>query len=315
MSENSRSSRGANKGPRDTGKKKSSSDSKKPRSEGSKRTINFTKGKRSDAASSSAEPIKKGLKITRSAPVLKVTNKANKSDEVRLNRYIANSGMCSRREADVLITSGVVSINGKSVTELGTKVKPGDVVKCDGHTLSRSKMQYVLLNKPKNFITNADDPLNRRTVMQLIKTASKDRLFPIDKLDRNTTGLLLFTNDGNMAKKLTQPKNKVRQIYHVTLREKVKSTHLAELLVGIELPKGMVKANAIEYIGDGQDPHQVGIEMLYGKDKLITAMFEHFGYTVLKLDRVIFSSLTKKDLPRGKFRHLSKEEVSYLHMV
>ena len=315
MSENSRSSRGANKGAKNTGRKRSSSDHKKPEGESPKKGLKITKGGKSGSGKSSSGGYKKGLKITRTTPELNSSKKTNKATDVRLNRYIANSGMCSRREADVLISSGVVSINGKSVTELGTRVKPGDVVKCDGHTLSRSKMQYVLLNKPKNFITNADDPLNRRTVMQLIKTASKDRLFPIDKLDRNTTGLLLFTNDGNMAKKLTDSKNKVRQIYHVALKEKVKSAHLAQLLEGIELPKGVVKANAVEYIGDGQDPHQIGIEMLYGKDKLVVSMFEHFGYTVIKLDRVIFSALNKKDLPRGKFRHLTKEEVAYLHMV
>ncbi|MGB0423545.1 MAG: pseudouridine synthase [Flavobacteriales bacterium] len=315
MSENSRSSRGANKGAKDSRKKRSSSDYKKPGADSPKKGLKITKAGRPEDGKPRAGSAKKGLKITRTTPDLKANIKPGKAADVRLNRYIANSGMCSRREADVLISSGVVSINGKSITELGTKVKPGDVVKCDGHTLSRSKMQYVLLNKPKNFVTNAEDPMNKRTVMQLIKTASKDRLFPIDKLDRNTTGLLLFTNDGNMAKKLTDSKNKVRQIYHVTLKEKVKSTHLPQFLEGIELPKGTVKANAIEYIGDGQDPHQVGIEMLYGKDKLIVSMFEHFGYSVIKLDRVIFSALNKKDLPRGKFRHLSKEEVAYLHMV
>ena len=315
MSEKSRSSRGANKGAKDSGRNRSSSDHKKSGGDSPKKGLRITKAGRSDDAKSSGGSAKKGLKITRTTPDLKANIKPGKATEVRLNRYIANSGMCSRREADVLISSGVVSINGKSITELGTKVKPGDVVKCDGHTLSRSKMQYVLLNKPKNFVTNAEDPMNKRTVMQLIKTASKDRLFPIDKLDRNTTGLLLFTNDGNMAKKLTDGKNKVRQIYHVTLKEKVKSTHLPQFLEGIELPKGTVKANAIEYIGDGQDAHQVGIEMLYGKDKLVVSMFEHFGYSVIKLDRVIFSALNKKDLPRGKFRHLSKEEVAYLHMV
>ncbi|MFZ6050597.1 pseudouridine synthase [Halocola ammonii] len=234
---------------------------------------------------------------------------------IRLNKYISNAGVCSRREADTLIKTGVISVNDKVVTELGTKVKEDDVIKVDGETISRETQRYVLLNKPKNFITTMDDPEGRKTVMHLIKKACKERIFPVGRLDRNTTGLLLFTNDGDLAKRLTHPKHGFRKIYHVELKEKVKPNHLNMIREGIELEDGFIKADEIDFVGDGQDMHQVGIEIHSGKNRIVRRIFEHFGYSVKKLDRVMFAGLTKKDIPRGEFRHLTKSEVGFLKMI
>lgn len=234
---------------------------------------------------------------------------------VRLNKYISNAGVCSRREADTLIQTGVISVNDKIVTELGTKVKEDDVIKVDGETISREKQRYVLLNKPKNFITTMDDPEGRKTVMHLIKKACRERIFPVGRLDRNTTGLLLFTNDGDLAKRLTHPKHGFRKIYHVELKEKVKPNHLNMIREGIELDDGMIKADEVDFVGDGKDMHQVGIEIHSGKNRIVRRIFEHFGYSVKKLDRVMFAGLTKKDVPRGEFRHLTKSEVGFLKMI
>lgn len=259
-------------------------------------------------------PKKHALKIERKAPDAPKKKKEN-DGLTRLNKYIANSGICSRREADVLIKTGVVSINGVPVTEMGAKVKPGDVVKCDGHTIKPDKNQYVLLNKPKNFSATMDDPLNRRSVAQLIKGSCKEVVMPIGKMDRNTTGLLLFSNDGDLIKKLNDPRRGVRTIYHITTQEKVKSSHLQEMLQGIEMEGYFTRANAVEYIGNGEDPTQIGIEVKSGKIKVIKALFEHFGYHITRMDRVVFAHLTKKDLPRGRYRHLTQEEVNYLKMI
>lgn len=250
----------------------------------------------------------------RPAPKKRPVKVPNENDPVRLNKFIANSGICSRREADVLITTGVITINDKIVTELGSKVFPGDIVKYDGQTISPEKKQYVLLNKPKNFITTMDDPMGRRTVMSLVKEASKERVFPVGRLDRMTTGLLLFTNDGELAKRLTHPGHSVSKLYHITLKEKVKRIHLDQVAKGIELDDGFIKADKIEYVGDGSNAHEVGIEIHSGRNRIVRRIFEHFGYTVQKLDRVTFAGLTKKDLPRGKWRHLSKDEIAFLYM-
>ncbi len=239
----------------------------------------------------------------------------SENDPIRLNKYLSNSGVCSRREADVLIQTGVVSVNDKIITELGYKVQPGDVVKYDGGLIRPEKMQYVLLNKPKNFLTTMDDPQGRRTVMSLVKGATKERIFPVGRLDRNTTGLLLFTNDGELATRLMHPKHNVRKIYHVTLAEKVKSIHLEEVRKGLKLEDGIIKADAIDYVGDGSNPYEVGIEIHSGKNRIVRRIFEHFGYTVVKLDRVVLGPLTKKDLPRGHWRLLTKEEVGFLYMT
>ncbi len=241
--------------------------------------------------------------------------KAPSNGPMRLNKYIANSGVCSRRDADVMIGAGVVTVNDVIVTELGAKVNPGDVVKYDGQTIKPETMQYVLLNKPKNFTTNLDDALGRRSVMGLIKGATREVVVPVGKLDRDTTGLLLFTNDASLATRLIAPSGRVRKIYHVTLAEKVKSIHLDQIRAGIEIDGHPVKVDEVSYVGDGSDPREVGMVIYSSKHNIAKSIFEHFGYTVTKLDRVIYAGLTKKDLPRGRWRLLSKEEIGMLYMT
>ena len=236
------------------------------------------------------------------------------SDEVRLNKFIANAGICSRREADVLIASGVIEVNGKVITEMGYKVKPGDEVKYDGATIRSEKKQYVLLNKPKNFITTMDDPQGRKTAYQLVANACKERIYPVGRLDRNTTGLLLFTNDGDLAKKLTHPRYEVAKLYHAELDKPIKKEQLESLLNGIELDDGAyVKADKVEILPDSRN-REVGIEIHSGKNRVVRRMFEALGFAVTKLDRVKFAGLTKKDLPRGNYRHLTEQEVNFLRM-
>jgi len=237
------------------------------------------------------------------------------TDLVRLNRYLANAGICSRRDADDLIKAGLVEVNGKVVTEMGFKVKPDDKVKYAGETISAEKKVYVLLNKPKDFITTKSDPQNRRTVMHLLKGVGKERIYPVGRLDRMTTGLLLFTNDGQLAKKLTHPRHGVKKLYHVHLDKAVNGDHLKEISEGVKLEDGMMKADDISFVGNGNDKKQVGIEIHSGKNRIVRRLFESFGYKVIKLDRVSFAGLTKKDLPRGKWRFLKEQEVSMLKML
>jgi 23S rRNA pseudouridine2605 synthase len=234
-------------------------------------------------------------------------------DEIRLNKYLSNAGICSRREADVLIQTGVVSINGEIVTELGYKIKPGDVVRYDGETINAETKRYVLLNKPKGFITTMDDPLGRKTVMGLVRKACRERVYPVGRLDRETTGLLLFTNDGDMAKKLTHPQHRALKIYHVELNKPVSREHLQQLLKGVDLEDGRTNFDAAEYVKEGNS-REVGVELHSGKNRIVRRMFEALGYDVVKLDRVQFAGLTKKDLPRGMYRHLTEKEVSFLKM-
>lgn len=234
-------------------------------------------------------------------------------DEVRLNKYLSNAGVCSRREADVLIQTGVISVNGSIVTEMGFKVKPGDTVHYDGETINAEKKRYVLLNKPKGFITTMDDPFGRRTVMSLVKKACRERVYPVGRLDRDTTGLLLFTNDGDMAKKLTHPRYQATKIYHVELNKPVSSEDLSKLLKGIDLEDGRTQVDVATYVKEG-NAREIGIELHSGKNRIVRRLFEALGYDVLKLDRVQFAGLTKKDLPRGMYRHLSEKEVAFLKM-
>lgn len=255
------------------------------------------------------KPFDKAKKNTK-----KATTPPDENTEIRLNRFIANSGICSRRDADVMITSGVVSVNGIIVTELGTKVTTKDVVKYDGHTIRPEKKQYILLNKPKNFLATFEDPKGRNTVMQLIKGASKEVIFPVGKMDRSATGLLLFTNDEDMAKRLLSPSSNVKNIFHVTTREKIKPSHLDEIRAGLTLDDGLVKIDQISFVGDGQNFHEVGIELRSGRNNIVKRIFDHFGYNITKLDRVVLAGLTKRDLPRGHWRHLTHEEVSFLYM-
>lgn len=231
---------------------------------------------------------------------------------IRLNRYIANAGICSRREADVLIKAGTVTVNGKVVTEMGVKVGPNDVVNYDGQDLSREKKVYLLLNKPKDYVTTMRDPQGRKTVMMLVDRACKERIVPVGRLDRETTGLLLFTNDGEMAKKLTHPKYGVTKLYHVQLNKKVHGDDLAKLLEGIELEDGLVKADKVAHVGDTS--REIGMEIHMGKNRVVRRMMEALGYKVVKLDRVMFAGLTKKNIPRGRYRMLTETEVNQLKM-
>lgn len=236
-------------------------------------------------------------------------------DDIRLNKYLSNAGVCSRREADVLIQTGVVSVNGEIITEMGYKIKKGDKVQYDGETINAEIKRYVLLNKPKGFITTMDDPLGRKTVMSLVFNACKERIYPVGRLDRDTTGLLLFTNDGDMAKKLTHPRYEATKIYHVETDKPVQAEHLELLMRGIELEDGRIQADKAEYVKDGKSSREVGIEIHSGKNRIVRRMFEKLGYEVVKLDRVQFASLTKKDLPRGYYRHLTEKEVHFLKMT
>lgn len=235
-------------------------------------------------------------------------------DLIRLNKYIANSGVCSRREADTYIAAGNVTVNGQTVTEMGYKVTLKDTVRFDGRILNPEKKEYILLNKPKNFITTTSDEKGRRTVMELIGNASKSRLFPVGRLDRNTTGLLLFTNDGELAKKLTHPKHGVRKLYHVELNKNLKAADLNSIRAGIELEDGPVVVDEVSYI-NGAPKKEVGIEIHSGRNRIVRRLFEHIGYEVNRLDRVVFAGLTKKDLPRGHWRPLTRQEIINLGMI
>jgi len=243
-------------------------------------------------------------------------NKKEKNDDglIRLNKYIAGSGVCSRREADRLIESGAVSVNGKIVTQLGTKISPSDNVQFGGETLRKEKLVYILLNKPKDYITTTDDPENRKTVMALIANACKERIYPVGRLDRATTGLLLFTNDGEIAKKLMHPRYGVKKIYHVELDKGLTKADMEKIRNGVELEDGVAEVDEIAYDEGGNDKKCIGIEIHLGKNRIVRRIFESLDYKVLKLDRVFYAGLTKKDLPRGRWRFLTSMEISMLKM-
>ena len=250
------------------------------------------------------------------APIKKKRENTPTSDPglIRLNKYVANAGVCSRREADTYIAAGNVTVNGKTVTEMGFKVNRTDEVRFDGRLLNPEKKEYILLNKPKNFITTTRDEKGRRTVMELISNASNARLVPVGRLDRNTTGLLLFTNDGDLAKKLTHPRYGIRKIYHVELNKNLKADDLHKIQEGLMLEDGLIKVDDISYLNNAPKK-EVGIEIHSGRNRIVRRIFEHLGYDVIKLDRVIFAGLTKKDLPRGHWRHLTQQEVINLGMT
>lgn len=272
-------------------------------------------GKWNDPGKKESKPTYKSSKRT-SLPLRKNTEKAPLpgKEEIRLNKYIANSGICSRRDADTYIAAGNVMVNGKVITEMGYKVKPGDEVRFDGKQITPEKKEYVLLNKPKGFITTTDDEKGRKTVMDLVANASRSRLLPVGRLDRNTTGLLLFTNDGELAKKLTHPKHGVRKIYHVVLDKNLAHADFKKIENGIQLEDGVVTVDAVSYIEDAPK-REVGIELHSGKNRVVRRIFEHLGYTVLQLDRVVFAGLTKKSLPRGHWRYLGAQEIANLKML
>ena len=235
------------------------------------------------------------------------------NEPIRLNKFLANAGVCSRREADEFITAGVVSVNGEVVTELGTKIKRGDEVKFHDQAVSIERKIYVLLNKPKDTVTTSDDPQARRTVMDLVKGACSERIYPVGRLDRNTTGVLLLTNDGDLASKLTHPKYLKKKIYHVHLDKNLTKADMEQIAAGIQLDDGEIQADAISYTDDFKKD-EVGIEIHSGKNRIVRLIFESLGYKVVKLDRVFFAGLTKKGLRRGEWRYLTEQEVNFLRM-
>ncbi|MEL7586768.1 MAG: pseudouridine synthase [Prolixibacteraceae bacterium] len=264
----------------------------------SRRSVSFRK------LDDKGEPVQAGRKV-------RVLRKGD--EEIRLNRFIANAGICSRRDADKLIAGGDISVNGTVVTELGAKVRRNDEVTYKGQPLSVEKKVYLLLNKPRGYVTTVDDPHAEHTVMELVGHACEERIYPVGRLDKETSGVLLFTNDGELAKNLTHPSYEKEKIYHVFLTKEFLDEHLEQVKKGIELEDGMVAADSVSYV-DPLDKTQVGIEIHSGKNRIVRRIFEHLGYKVAKLDRVVFAGLTKKNLPRGKWRFLTPREVGFLKM-
>ena len=235
--------------------------------------------------------------------------------EIRLNKYLADSGICSRREADDLILAGAVTVNGEVVTELGTKVKTSDKVMYGGQTLNREKLRYVLLNKPKGVITTSDDPYERHTVMDLVEGACQERIYPVGRLDRNTIGLLLLTNDGELAKTLTHPSHNVKKLYHVTLNKPLTANDFEQIEKGLTLEDGPIQVDKIDYVTDDPTMREVGVEIHSGRNHIVRRIFESLGYEVVKLDRVMLAGLTKQNLPRGHWRFLTSAEISMLKRI
>ncbi len=231
---------------------------------------------------------------------------------IRLNKYIANAGVCSRREADRLIEAGEVTVNGEVVTELGTKIQPTDEVRYGDKVLQREKPVYILLNKPKDYITTTSDEYDRKNVMNLVAGACPQRVYPVGRLDRNTTGLLLITNDGELAKKLTHPRYGVKKIYQVELDKSLSQEDFQQIISGLELADGFIAPDELAYVGESR--REIGITLHSGKNRIVRRIFEHLGSEVVKLDRVYYAGLTKKDLPRGEWRFLRKDEVNILKM-
>lgn len=231
---------------------------------------------------------------------------------IRLNKYIAAAGICSRREADKLIAKGDVKVNGKLITELGFKLNRSDKVELKGKILNPEKKVYIVLNKPKDVVSTVNDPHAKRTVLDIVNHQGNERIYPVGRLDRNTTGVLLLTNDGELTKKLTHPSHNKKKIYHVVLNKAISKNELSDILEGIELDDGMVNADAISYVNESK--HEVGVELHSGKNRIVRRIFEHLGYKVEKLDRVYFAGLTKKNISRGKWRYLSQKEINILKM-
>lgn len=257
------------------------------------------------------KPRKKINKANRPVDAPSHPPQKKKGDElIRLNRYIANAGVCSRREADTLISAGEIKVNGKVVTELGTKVKLTDRVVYKGKSLNPEKLVYVLLNKPKNYITTTDDPDERKTVMQLVTKACDERIYPVGRLDRNTTGLLLLTNDGELADKLAHPSNNVKKLYQVDIDKPITDEDFLKIQDGVMLEDGLAQVDEIGLVNETRT--SLGLQIHIGRNRIVRRIFEHLGYTVVRLDRVMYAGLTKKDLPRGTWRHLTKQEVIQL---
>lgn len=257
---------------------------------------------------------KKQFKRDLRKPSKPVQNTTEDTTGIRLNKYISNSGICSRREADTYIEHGSVAVNGKLMTQMGYKVEPTDEVRFDGTLISIEQKRYIILNKPKNYITTMEDDRGRKTVMEIVANATKERIYPVGRLDRNTTGLLLFTNDGELAKKLTHPKHNVRKLYHASLDKKLSLTDLDKLRGDVVIEGKKVFIDAVSYV-EGERKTEVGIEIHSGRNRIVRKIFENFGYTVTKLDRVVFAGMTKRNLPRGRWRELTTLEVNSLQML
>jgi 23S rRNA pseudouridine2605 synthase len=296
-----RNSRSSNNGPR-RGK---SQNSNNRFASGPKKT--WDREERGDRPERGARPAKKYRGVrSKTAEQLSGT-----SDEVRLNKYLSNAGICSRREADDLIGAGLVSVNNKVVTSMGYKVKPNDVVKYNGTTLKTDKMRYVLLNKPKGFLASMDDPKARKTVFELVGNACNERIYPVGQMERGSTGVLLFTNDADTAKKLTKKTNGAANIYHIVLDKPLGKQQLDKIAAGTELEDGKVKVEEINFTSD-KNPRELGMRIHDNKPRVVRRLFAHYGFEVEKLDRVSFAGLTKKRLNRGDYRHLDPKEVGFL---
>jgi len=244
----------------------------------------------------------------------KAAQKPSNPNLIRLNRYVANSGVCSRRDADIFIAAGNVTVNGKPISEMGYKVKLTDDVRFDGRRLNPIKKEYVLLNKPKDFVTTGRDERGRRSATSLVAGASKSELTAVDKLEKSNTGLMLFTNDGELTKKLARPKNGLRKIFHVTLTKELRSADLKRIREGVTVEENIVRVQDISFV-DNQPKNQVGVEIFSSRNNIVKRLFEELGYEITMLDRVVYHSLTKKDLPRGHWRYLTEQEVINLGMI
>lgn len=296
-----RNSRSSNNGPR-RGK---SQNSNNRFASGPKKTWDREEG--GDRPQRGARPVKKYRGVrNKTAEQL-----SGASDEVRLNKFLSNAGICSRREADDLIGAGLVSVNNKVVTSMGYKVKPTDVVKYNGTTLKTDKMRYVLLNKPKGFLASMDDPKARKTVFELVGNACNERIYPVGQMERGTTGVLLFTNDADTAKKLTKNTNGAANIYHIVLDKPLSKQQLDKIAAGTELEDGKVKVEEINFTNE-KNPRELGMRIHDNKPRVVRRLFAHYGFEVEKLDRVSFAGLTKKRLNRGDYRHLDSKEVGFL---
>ncbi len=251
-------------------------------------------------------------KPSKNKPLTEGVERRDKSGIIRLNKYLADAGICSRREADNYIQAGVVKVNDKVVTELGSRVSINDKVEFEGQVLRREKLRYVLLNKPKGYITTSDDPYERKTVLELVEGACEERIYPVGRLDRNTTGLLLLTNDGDLAKILTHPSHGASKLYHVWLDKPLTRADMRKIADGVELEDGLVQVDAVNYVAEDDTHKQVGIQLHSGRNRVVRRLFEHLGYEVVKLDRAMFAGLTKLKLTRGHWRFLTPAEVSML---
>ena len=281
----------------------------------------ITRGSRKTGKSEGTQPRSSELsqkrverKIIRNKKTSRDLPKSSHNDSlIRLNKYIASTGLCSRREADEFIRAGLVSVNGKIVSDMGVRISPEDTIKYNGEKIKEERKVYILLNKPKDYVTTVEDPHAKKTVLDIVHGACRERVYPVGRLDRNTTGVLLITNDGELTKRLTHPKFNKLKVYHVTLNKNLTQGDMDKIAGGITLEDGPIKADAIHY-ADPNDKSQIGVEIHSGRNHIVRRIFEHFGYDVVKLDRVYFAGLTKKNLRRGEWRFLTQREVAMLKM-